>query len=135
MNNVEIWKDVVGLEEYAEVSSLGKVRTKDRIMFNNGTETLYKGRDRVGTDNGLGYLQVRFNVNGKVYRKYIHRMVAEAFVDGVGKDVNHIDGNKKNNNKSNLEWCSRSQNIKHALDIGLLKRKGSLFISPNGLEA
>ena len=53
--------------------------------------------------------------------EYIHRLVADSFFDGDHKrlDVNHIDGNKANNNLTNLEWCTRQENIKHAFINGL----------------
>lgn len=120
-----MYKDVVGLEEYAYVSDKGEVFTKDRYINNNGTKVLYKGRQKVGTSNGLGYLQVKFTINNKEYRKYIHRMVAEAFIPNPNNytDVNHKDGNKQNNTVENLEWVSRSQNIAHAIKNGLLSRE------------
>lgn len=64
--------------------------------------------------NNSGYLTV--NVG-----KSVHRMVARAFVDGYepGLDVNHINGVKTDNRAENLEWCSRSRNIKHSFEIGL----------------
>lgn len=118
-------KDVVGLEEYAYVSDKGEVFTKDRYILNNGTPTLYRGRQKTGTNNGLGYLQVKFTINGKTCRKYIHRMVAEAFIPNPNNftDVNHKDGNKQNNCVDNLEWVSHSQNISHAIQSGLLEIK------------
>lgn len=51
----------------------------------------------------------------------VHRLVADAFYDGShdGLEVNHIDGNKSNNFIANLEWCTSSENRKHAFQTGL----------------
>lgn len=61
-----------------------------------------------------GYLQV--SLTNKHKKFYIHRLVAKAFIDNKynNKCVNHIDGNKLNNDISNLEWCSYSDNLKHS---------------------
>lgn len=69
-----------------------------------------------------GYKTVGLYKNGVCKRIKVHRLVANAFVDKVeGKTcVNHIDGNKWNNSKNNLEWCTRSENSKHASENGLL---------------
>ena len=71
-----------------------------------------------------GYLQVRIrNEHGGYVTLRVHRLVAECFVDrGSGTEVNHKDGNKENNHYSNLEWCSRGENISHAYSNGLRKR-------------
>ena len=70
-----------------------------------------------------GYLRVVLSVKNKHYDRYIHRLVATEFCKNHNsskyKEVNHIDGNKENNKSSNLEWCDRSYNNKHAYINGL----------------
>ena len=75
----------------------------------------------------IEYQKKRHHTNGYLrgvmYQKdvYIHRIIAMCFVDNPNgyKEVNHKDGNKENNCADNLEWCSRSQNNKHAFQTGL----------------
>ncbi len=74
--------------------------------------------------NNKGYLRValrREHWNDPLTSKYVHRLVAEAFLPNPNgyEEVNHIDGNKMNNHVSNLEWCSHAQNITHAWETGL----------------
>jgi hypothetical protein len=63
-------------------------------------------------DNGNGYLKVHLYVNGKMYQRYIHRLIAEYFIPNpyAFKYVDHIDRNKNNNNKNNIRWCSAAEN-------------------------
>ena len=70
-----------------------------------------------------GYMYITLKDNGRVKNARVHRIVAEAFIPNPNNytDVNHIDGNKENNCVWNLEWCTKSQNSKHAVENGLLK--------------
>lgn len=72
-------------------------------------------------DKITGYIFVMFNINGKTYRKTVHRLVAKAFIPNPDNkpQVNHIDGNKSNNDISNLEWNTREENMQHAYKTGL----------------
>lgn len=72
-----------------------------------------------------GYKAIVLCNNNIKTKKLVHRLVAETFIPNTENktDVNHIDGNKTNNNVSNLEWVTRSENIKHAFDV--LGRKPS----------
>ena len=71
-----------------------------------------------------GYLYTMYiNKSGKIITRRVHRLVADTFYDGDHDDldVNHIDGNKRNNFIGNLEFCTRQENIRHAFDNGLKK--------------
>jgi hypothetical protein len=68
-----------------------------------------------------GYTSVMLCKKGKTKRFTVHRLVAGTFVPNISRadTINHIDGNKRNNASTNLEWCSRSENSRHALRTGL----------------
>ena len=67
-------------------------------------------------------MQVHLVANGNSKLVVIHRLVAKAFIPNPQNkaQVNHIDGNKKNNNVRNLEWCTNQENVIHAINIGLI---------------
>jgi hypothetical protein len=116
----EIWLDV-------QVSNLGRVKSKDRKNY-SGRNNL-KGIIRKLTPNDDGYLTVSFRKNGKFDGCVkVHRLVAEAFLDNPENKgtVNHIDGDKTNNHVSNLEWATMSENVKHAIKMGLFNNSGVL---------
>lgn len=76
-------------------------------------------------DNGHGYLHVCLRKDGKYKHLRIHRAVAEAYLgEANGRDVNHIDGDRSNNKLSNLEYLSRSENVK----LAKASRKGKVKI-------
>lgn len=119
----EEWRGIKDFPAY-EVSNLGRVRSKDRAITQFGHKEHYtrimRGKIlKVGMLNS-GYMAVWLCKNGKKTAVTVHRLVAAAFLSGKGNDVNHIDGNKCNNQVCNLEWVTRSENIKHSYQI--LKR-------------
>lgn len=67
-----------------------------------------------------GYYLVSLCKNGKVYRKFIHRLVLETFVGKCpdGMECRHLDGNSTNNNLLNLKWGTRSENTKDSVKHG-----------------
>lgn len=75
--------------------------------------------------NENGYLYVSFWKNNKGYPHSVHRLVAIAYIPNpLHKPfVNHIDANRSNPHRDNLEWCSQSENIKHAYNIGNKSQK------------
>ena len=110
----EIWKPVKGFEGYYEVSNLGRVRSVDRIVYDTvrNRYRLLKGKVLTERDNGNGYKGVMFCKEHKLCQKYIHILVAEAFLDNPDHlpQVNHKDENKANNTVDNLEWCTSYYN-------------------------
>lgn len=114
---MEIWKTIPNNTNY-EVSNYGRVRSKDRaIKTSDGKVRKLKGKVIKGKIN-KGYSIVSLGRNENVS---IHRLVATTFLDNPNnyQCINHIDGNKQNNNVSNLEWCDYSQNLVHAYKTGL----------------
>lgn len=70
-----------------------------------------------------GYLRFRFWVKRKAYKIAVHRLVALLYIENPNNYpvINHIDGNKQNNHKENLEWCTVKYNTNHAEKLGLRK--------------
>lgn len=75
--------------------------------------------------NEKGYVCVVLSIDSKPKKHKVHRLVAQTYLDNPENhpEVNHIDGKKRNNHYSNLEWCTRRYNMKHAWENGLIKRK------------
>lgn len=91
-------------------------------VFKNGMVRGVSGRLLRIHKNKNGYIQVNTWNNNKQKTFLVHRLVASAFIPNQDNlpEVNHIDGNKQNNNVTNLEWCTRSENIKHGINNGLI---------------
>lgn len=118
----EIWKPIVNYESYYEISNLGNVWSKGKKYVDSLGKVMNRKPRNVKIHKGTnGYLCVDLNSNNVSSQKYIHRLVAEAFILNPENKptVNHKDGNKLNNNISNLEWNSYSENNKHATDNNL----------------
>ena len=120
----EIWKWIDGYENMYQVSNIGHVRSVDRYVYcevsPNKLQHLFGKALKIRTDK-KGYATVGLSKDGKQKVGKIHRLVAQAFIPNPLNlpQVNHIDGNKTNNNVLNLEWCDNSYNQKHAWAHGL----------------
>lgn len=104
-------KDVVGYEDYYWVGDAGEIWS------------LRKGAFLKTTEKPNGYKYIEFNVKGDVSYHRVHRLVAKAYIPNPENKpfVNHLDGDKGNNNVDNLEWVTGSENNKHAVDNGLAR--------------
>lgn len=123
---MEVWKNIAEYKGIYQVSSFGNVRSLDRKILSGGKEMFLNGKvlkKQLGTN---GYLFVRLSKYSKVKNYLIHRLVALTFMNtnSVLLQVNHIDGDKGNNNVNNLEWCTPSENRKHAFANGLSNQIG-----------
>jgi hypothetical protein len=127
-----IWNDVVGYEGIYEVSNTGLVRTHKNKTTHSKLHGVRHWKQRILKDKTPNGRDTRVTLwkNGKSKDFLVHRLVAEAFVQKIpGKEcINHIDGNPKNNNVENLEWCTYKENQNHAFDNGLAKTNQEIIL-------
>lgn len=137
----EKWVDIKGYEGIYQISSHGRVKRLAHTAHyrrepGSRTPKTYSYDEMYikPHENSAGYLRVTLWKNQEPKRFFVHRLVANYFVDrGEGREViNHIDGDKKNNHYKNLEWVTRSENSRHALELGLYtpNTKGINFPRP-----
>lgn len=118
----EIWKDIKGYEGLYQVSNLGNVKSLKR-WIRQYNDYIEKEKILKPCVNSVGYYIVVLYKNKKKKNFYLHKLIAEAFIPNPNNypQINHIDGNKRNNDINNLEWCTQSYNMIHAFKIGLEK--------------
>lgn len=104
----EVWRDIKGYGGRYRVSNFGRVYSTQLEKY------------LAPADNGNGYLKVHLYDNGKLRNRYIHRLVAEAFIPNPEGylEVDHISTNKQDNRVCNLRWATREQNVNNPISIG-----------------
>lgn len=141
----EVWKDIEGYEGQYQVSSLGRVRSLDRYVQRPHSKTgkivnfLVKGQlIKTRKNNTNDYIVVVLSDGHRHQKtKLVHRLVAQAFLPNPNnlQEVNHLDENKENNIVSNLEWCSRIDNVRYGTGVarnGVLHRVAVLQCNEHG---
>ncbi len=116
-------KDIPGYEGLYYATEDGRIYSHTRAIYDRNGNFRYfkKGREVIGEVSVYGYRRVILSSNGIAKKHFVHRLISFTFLNPVkGKEiVNHKDGNKLNNRVDNLEWCTMSENTKHAFDMGL----------------
>lgn len=114
---LQTWKEISGYGGKYLISNLSNCKIVEHLNT-TGHKYLTTRVDRAG------YATVRLSKDGNTSTKYIHKLVAEAFVPNhMNKTfVNHRNGNKLDNRPKNLEWVTHAENIQHAHDLRLIPR-------------
>lgn len=124
----EVWKDVKGYETHYEISSYGRLRSKERYAPCKGGKTrLVKSALKKLFYNRNGYFITTLSKEGVLKTFTVHQLVAQAFIPNFikGMELNHIDGDKTNNHVTNLEISNPSHNQLHAVRSGLVPKRGT----------
>lgn len=117
--NMEMWKDIPGYEGEYKVSNYGNVKSfkskKPKML------TWHQSKLTKRHPEPMYHIELWNNNKRKTFK--VHRLVAQAFIPNAeGKpQINHKDGDRRNNHVSNLEWVTGSENMVHAYGTGLTK--------------
>ena len=133
-SETEIWQSLPGVPG-VEVSTLGRVRTLDRVVSSENRTCFTKGRILKQQYN-RGYLIVSILVDGKCIKKIVHRLVAQTFIPNLDNlpDVNHKNCIRDDNRVENLEWCSKSYNQQYREKFGKALGHQVLAVNLSTLE-
>ena len=133
----EIWEDIPNYEGLYQASNLGRIRSVDRYkeviiknQYGEYKRTKFFKSYVLKQQTYMGYKCVQLHINGKYKWEKVHRLVAKAFVPNPENkpQVNHIDGNKSNNNVSNLKWTTFNSVMKEHHKNGVYKNNRSIRI-------
>ena len=115
----EIWKTIDGFNGWYDISNFGKIRS---WRNNTNTRGVRKTPRILKHSSVRGYMIATLFKNKERYKIATHRLVAQAFIPNTDDKphINHKDGVRYNNHISNLEWCTRSENMRHAHDNNMV---------------
>ncbi len=128
---MKIWKDIKGFEGHYKISDNGVVISYSRIIIRkDGIPHTFEGKIKSQHITSKGYYAVNLSKNGKHHPYSIHRLLGETFLDvKKGFDIDHKDGDKKNNSLDNLRIATKSQNKQNQK-----KQKGKYFSTYKGVS-
>ena len=111
---MEEWRDIKGYEGIYQISSEGRVKSKQRITRNNHTIKEKIRKPKIDKD---GYCCVKLWIDGISKEYFIHRLVAQAFIPNPYNKpcIDHINTNKTDNRAENLKWCTHKENANNPI--------------------
>ena len=122
---MEIWRDIKDYEGLYKVSNQGRVKSLKKKFGKQETETIMKP-----VMQWTGYMRIGLIKDKKLKTHMVHRLVAQAFIPNPENKpiINHIDGNKANNDVDNLEWATFKENSNLSKKLKSSKRYNSILV-------
>ena len=116
---MEIWKDIPGYDGWYQVSNHGRVRSWRK--YGNCNKKTKHPKIMNGSVNNKGYVMIHLRIGDNSEYISTHRLVGKLFIPNQENkpQINHIDGDKLNNNINNLEWVTAKENTAHAFEAKL----------------
>lgn len=122
----EKWRSITGFEGLYEVSDHGRVKSLARTFSIGSSKRTLPDTIMKLQRNRNGYLEIKLRRPAYYKHYFIHRLVAQAFLEGDSDVVNHKDRNRENNHLSNLEWASYKENTRHWMEAEKLSPRADI---------
>lgn len=124
----EIWKPVVGYEGLYQVSSLGRVKSLERLVKNDKKDVFMLLKEKVLSlcSSGRQYYYVSLTKDSSSKKVYVHRLVAEAFLPNTENKpcIDHLNTNKFDNRVENLRWVTHKENANNSITLERIRNNG-----------